>query len=150
MNILPDDAPDAAALREELGEKRASVHFEVGRFVASETSPAESASALVGEFGFSAPPDWTALSPNQALTFVVRLLAREPSSDSPPMPLPEAEALAARIRALFSERAVFFPMGDRHGRSEAGNLLADAATFESGMLVIDGDRAALIWGEGGD
>ena len=139
MNILPDDAPDAAALREELGEKRGSVHLEVGRFVASEeTSPAASASALVGEFGFSAPPDWTALPSDQALGFVVRLLTRDPSSDAPPMPLVEAEGFAARIRALFSERAVFFPMGDP---------LPNATTFESGMLVIDGDRAGLIWGE---
>jgi hypothetical protein len=125
MNILPDDYPLATALRRELEDKGGGIHLEMGRLVPSENSPPD---PLLGEHGFRPAPDWTPLSPGEALACVVGLLARKLPPGEPTIPRAEAEALAARFGALVSERAAFY-------------------SFDSGVLVVDGDRIGRLWVE---
>jgi hypothetical protein len=156
VNILPEDNADATALREELREQKGGVHLEVGRFVASEPSLAVAAAAPVRQAGFIPPPEWTALSPAEAVAFVVRLLSRPPArrDGAAAVPQAEAERLAARLRALFSERARFFmsgggPGGARDGAPDRAQPSPDS-TRDFSLFVVDGDRAGLLWGEGED
>jgi hypothetical protein len=145
VNLLPDDSPEVAALREVLRDRLGMVNLEVGRFVA-ESSPAAAASALAGELGFRIPPGWSALSPEEGPAFLARLLARDGDSDTPAIPLAEAETLAARIRALFSDGAAFYPLGPLDlGLVPEGDAPPAGAPFDSGMLVVDGERVGLLW-----
>ena len=139
MNILPEDTPQAAALRDELREKRGSVHLEVGRFLPSATPP------LAGERGFEIPPEWTRVSSDEGLASMVRLLARDPGAGPPAMTFGESQALGERVRGLFSERAVFYT----NGRAPSGTPRTEES-FDSGILVVDGERAGLLWGEDED
>lgn len=122
MNLHPDDNPLAVAFREELQAKRPGAYFEMGRL---ESSSAASPDPLLGENGFKAPSDWSALSPAEASACVVELLAR-PSLDAPALSLPETEALAARFRALASGDALFY-------------------SFDSGVLFVDASRMGRVW-----
>jgi hypothetical protein len=135
--IVPEETPAAIALREELCAKRGGVHLEVGRFVPVDPPLGANAAA-----GFQAPPDWTAVADGAAVAFVVRALTSRPSGkeQAPAIPPAEAEALALRVRALFSAHARFFTTG------EAGET-ASAATEDSSLFVIDGDYAGLFWVE---
>jgi hypothetical protein len=132
-------------VREALRDKREMVSFEVGR-LAAEDSPTAVASALVGELGFRIPPGWSALSPDEGPAFLARLLARDRASDTPAIPLAEAETLAERVRALFSDGAALYPLGPLDlGLAPDGDPPPAAAPFDSGMLVVDGERVGLLW-----
>jgi hypothetical protein len=144
MTLLPDDDPALSTLRGELENKRPSVHLEVGRYTCAEASPKKRASALLEELGFTPPPEWKALSGEEAVAYVARLLAREPLHENGRLPPAEAALFAARIRALFSEHAVFLTIGDPP-RESAPSL--SSGSLDLGVLVIDGDRAGLLWGE---
>ena len=141
MNILPEDTPEAAALRDELREKRGNAHLEVGRFHPSQ--------ALAGERGFEVPPEWTAVSAEEGFGSLVRLLAREPGDGAPTLSGDDVRALAGRIRGLFSERARFFTSGERDRESSSRVTASNGdAPLDSSVLVVDGDRAGLLWVEG--
>jgi hypothetical protein len=145
MNLLPDDSPEVTAVREALRDRRGVVNLEVGRF-AAEDSPAAAASALAGELGFRIPPGWSALSSDEGPAFLARLLARDGATDTPAIPLAEAQTLTARVRALFSDGAAFYPLGPLDlGLVPEGDPPRAGAPFDSGMLVIDGERVGLLW-----
>ena len=91
--------------------------------------------------GFHPPPGWAAIPPEGALAFVARALSSGTAAGPRTLTRVEAEALAVRVRSLFSAQARYFTTG------EANREAAADAGVESSLFVIDGDRAGLFWVE---
>jgi hypothetical protein len=149
VNILPEDVAGAAALRAELNEKRGGVHLEVGRFVPAEPSALSETQPSGGTPAFTPSAEWAALSPADGLDFLALLLSRPSAPGGAAIPRGEAESFAARVSALFSDRARFFKSADS-GLAVANGAHPVAPTdsmLDTSLFILDGDRAGLLWVE---
>jgi hypothetical protein len=126
----------------------------VGEFAVI-SEPRGVADALARGLGFRAlGPGWQELARGEARATLAAVLARNLAYETALMAEAEAYGLADEFLGRFGTGARFFTNGDLGTRAagvpSAGWDPLTEATFDTGVVVVDADRAALFWFEDED
>jgi hypothetical protein len=95
-------------------------------------------------------PDWRALEPQVARAAVRALAELDIAYRTPILTADEADELALEFFAQLSAQARFLTNGDlavavAEGRRQSSWVPLTGATFDTGVVAIDGTRVGLIW-----
>ena len=100
---------------------------------------------------------WRELTRENACVFLERVLGRDLAYDGQAMSPDLAEQLSREFVALFSGRSFYYTNGDfpspehyREGGWAGSWDPVTLATFDTGVVAVDGDHAGLVWIEDED
>ncbi|MEZ4240584.1 MAG: hypothetical protein R3F59_31395 [Myxococcota bacterium] len=126
----------------------ANLRVEVADAVGARSSAGEVASAFVRHLGLTPldDDDWQPIPRDWAEQVLVRLLSRDLAYRSPLLEPEVAAQLARRFLGLFGPGAVLLSNGDGlTSETDAALGGIGEATFEKGVIAVDGERVGLMW-----
>jgi hypothetical protein len=144
---------EVSRLGAELRERRDCGHvlFELAevRGRAPEVAVLDALAERVG--GSPLGDDWITIDAEGAFRLLARVLARDLAMNAAIMPREHADGLARRFLALFGDGARYFTNSTILDEDDVESTWTGSwrpltkATFDTGIAVVDGARAGLLW-----